>query len=86
MSIYRIAASLRLHATPAVVGVAAALAAVSTGNAQDRATAEPAPAPTTYTVLPAASVLAVHTYKAGLLGGLGHEHDIRAEAFTGSVA
>jgi polyisoprenoid-binding protein YceI len=63
----------------------AALATAPTAHAQDHARGGAGPAPTTYTVLPAASVLEVHTYKAGLLGGLGHLHDIRAHAFAGTV-
>jgi len=39
----------------------------------------------TYTILPAASLLQVHTYKAGLLGTVGHEHDVRAHGFAGTV-
>jgi polyisoprenoid-binding protein YceI len=69
----------------AVVSAFAVLTAARAARAQERAGGEPAPAPTTYTILPAASVLEVHTYKAGLLGGLGHQHDIRAHAFTGTV-
>jgi len=41
--------------------------------------------PETYRLLPEASVLQVHTYKAGLFGMFGHEHDIRAQAFEGTV-
>src|SRR5512134_2684866 len=40
---------------------------------------------TPYAILPAASLLQVHTYKAGLLGGLGHEHDVRAHGYSGTV-
>jgi polyisoprenoid-binding protein YceI len=41
--------------------------------------------PETYRILPEASRLQVHTYKGGLLGMFGHEHDIRAHAFEGTV-
>lgn len=36
-------------------------------------------------VLDSSSVLAVHVGKAGLLSGLGHEHRVRARAFSGQV-
>ncbi len=41
--------------------------------------------PVRYTVVPEASVVRVHTYKGGLFGRFGHEHDIRAHAFSGTV-
>jgi polyisoprenoid-binding protein YceI len=41
--------------------------------------------PESYRILPEASLLQVHTYKGGLLGTFGHEHDIRAHAFSGTV-
>jgi polyisoprenoid-binding protein YceI len=41
--------------------------------------------PVTYTVVERASLLQVHTYKAGLFGGLGHEHDVRAHGYAGTV-
>ena len=87
MSIHRCATLRRRHgpALAATVSAVAALAAVPTARAQDRADSGPAPAPITYTILPAASVLEVHSYKAGLLAGLGHEHVIRAHAFAGTV-
>ena len=39
----------------------------------------------TYTIIERASLLQVHTYRAGLLGGLGHEHDVRAHGYAGTV-
>jgi polyisoprenoid-binding protein YceI len=44
-----------------------------------------APLPVTYTIIERASLLQVHTYRAGVLGGLGHEHDIRAHGYAGTV-
>ena len=87
MSIQRCATLRRRHGRAMAVAVSAvaALAAAPTARAQDRAGGEPAPAPLTYTVLPAASVLEVHSYRSGLLAGLGHEHVIRAHAFAGTV-
>lgn len=41
--------------------------------------------PEAYRILPEASRLQVHTYKGGLFGMFGHEHDIRAQAFEGTV-
>jgi len=41
--------------------------------------------PERYRILPEASLLQVHTYKSGLLGTFGHEHDIRAHGFSGTV-
>jgi polyisoprenoid-binding protein YceI len=83
----RFATSRRLagRAIRAAASAVAVLATAPGAHAQDRAAGGPAPPATTYTILPAATVLEVHTYRAGLLGGLGHEHDIRAHAFTGTV-
>jgi polyisoprenoid-binding protein YceI len=44
-----------------------------------------APLPVTYTIVERASLLQVHTYRAGLLGGLGHAHDVRAHGYAGTV-
>ncbi len=41
--------------------------------------------PVTYAILPEASLLQVHTSAGGLLGMFGHEHDVRAHAFTGTI-
>jgi len=41
--------------------------------------------PVSYTLVSEASVLQVHTYKGGLFGKFGHEHDVRAHAFSGTV-
>lgn len=38
-----------------------------------------------YTILPEASLLQVHTYRGGVLGTFGHEHDVRAGAIAGTV-
>ena len=87
MSIHYFARLRRCYGrvTAAAVSAVAVLASASPARAQDRAGGEPVPAAATYTVLPEASVLAVHTYKSGLFGALGHEHDIRAHVFAGTV-
>lgn len=71
--------------TAAALGAVAMLGHSPTAPAQDRSGSPMVPEPVVYTILPAGSLLQVHTYKAGILGGLGHEHDIRAHAYTGSV-
>lgn len=69
-----------------VGGVSLALAL---GPLSVAAQGDPIPAaargPVTYTVVSSASLLQVHTRKAGLLGGLGHEHDVRAHGYSGTI-
>jgi polyisoprenoid-binding protein YceI len=54
--------------------------------AQDSTVPSVAPQLVAYTIIERASLLQVHVYKAGLLGGLGHEHEVRAHGYAGTVA
>lgn len=67
------------------LGVAVVLPRAPVAAAQEPSADRAAAQPVVYTILPAASLLQVHTGKGGLLGGLGHEHDVRAHAYAGTV-
>jgi len=54
-------------------------------SAQDPAEGTAAARDSTVYALDPASVLLVHAGKSGLLKGLGHEHQVRAHAFSGTV-
>ena len=67
------------------VGLAAAFILPWAPQGQTPAGAPPTPLDSAVYALDPASVLLVHAGKSGLLSGLGHEHQVRAHAFSGTV-
>lgn len=85
-SVYNVNVPKHRHLGPWLT-LAFMLATAFPGPAWAQAAGPPAPTPldsVVYAVEPS-SVLQVHAGKSGLLSGLGHEHRVRAHAFSGTV-